>query len=99
MVPPFAEAAFGPQPGEVSRDPVENQFGWHVIKVEDRRTTEQPKLDEVRGKLEQDLQRQIVQEIVTDLRADADITLYGPDGQPQSGRAHVCTPVTKAQLV
>ena len=36
MVEPFAEAAFKLEPGQIS-DPVKSQFGWHVIKVEEKR--------------------------------------------------------------
>ena len=42
MVAPFAEAAFSLEPGEISQEPVQTQFGWHVIKVEDRREAEPP---------------------------------------------------------
>lgn len=82
MVEPFGEAAFSLEPGSYTAEPVETQFGWHVILTEETRTQEAPALEEVRGQLEQQLTRSIVQEIVADLEADADIVVFGPDGEP-----------------
>ena len=82
MVPPFAEAAFSMQPGEFSEAPVETQFGWHVILVEDRRLTEQPSLEDMRPQLEGGLADQYVQAIVEELREGAEIVVFGPDGEP-----------------
>ena len=48
MVEPFAEAAFKLEPGQIS-DPVKSQFGWHVIKVEEKRTKPVPSLEEMQG--------------------------------------------------
>src|ERR1700733_12591710 len=51
MVPEFADVAFKLDKGQIS-DPVHTQFGWHVIKVEDKRTKPTPTFDEVKGQLE-----------------------------------------------
>lgn len=82
MVTPFADAAFALQPGETSSAPVQSDFGWHVIHVDDRRMQAQPTLDEIRPQLQQELTEQVVRDRVDALRAAADITMYGPDGQP-----------------
>ncbi|MEQ8965979.1 MAG: peptidylprolyl isomerase [Azospirillaceae bacterium] len=82
MVAPFAEAAFALETDAYTQEPVETQFGWHVILTEDKRESEPPTLAEIRGQLEQQLTRQAVQSIVDDVRADAEIVLYGPDGEP-----------------
>ena len=50
MVPQFEEAAFALKTGEVSK-PVQSQFGWHVIKVEDRRQKPLPTFDEVKDRI------------------------------------------------
>ena len=51
MVPEFAEVAFKLDKGQVS-DPVKTQFGWHIIKVEDKRTKPVPEFDKVKDQIE-----------------------------------------------
>jgi peptidyl-prolyl cis-trans isomerase C len=72
MVPEFAEAAFKLQKGQVS-DPVKSQFGWHVIKLEDKRTKPLPKFEEVKPQIEQYLERKAQQDIVVALREKAKV--------------------------
>src|ERR1700749_4537698 len=50
MVPEFSAAAFALEPGKIS-DPVKTQFGWHVIKVEEKRARQAPPFDQVKGQL------------------------------------------------
>lgn len=72
MVAPFAEAAFKLKPGEIS-DPVKTQFGWHVIKLEERRMKPLPTFDEVRREVETYLARKAQQDIILALREKATI--------------------------
>lgn len=58
MVPPFEEAVFALEPGAYSKEPVETQFGWHVIKLEDKRLQEKPALETVADNLRQQLMRE-----------------------------------------
>ncbi|MEQ8193507.1 MAG: peptidylprolyl isomerase [Rhodospirillales bacterium] len=75
MVPAFSDAAFSMKKGEVSRSPVKTQFGWHVIKVEDRRAAKAPAVEEVREKLMSDLSNKIGNELVEELRGKAKIKI------------------------
>ncbi len=81
MVGPFAEAAFAMAPGETSAEPIETRFGWHVIRVDDRRTTT-PTFEESRADLEQELGRDAVAALLEDLRGDASIERFDLAGQP-----------------
>jgi peptidyl-prolyl cis-trans isomerase C len=72
MVPDFANAAFAMKAGQVS-DPVKSQFGWHVIKVEDKRTKPQPTFDELKEQIDQHLVRKTQQDLILKLRAEAKI--------------------------
>lgn len=72
MVPEFAEAAFKLEPGQVS-DPVKSQFGWHIIKLEDKRTKPLPTFEEVKDQVEAYLARKTQQDIILAMRAKAKI--------------------------
>lgn len=58
MVKPFEEVVFTLEPGEYTKEPVETQFGWHVIKLEDKRRQEKPAFEAVAGDLRQRLIRE-----------------------------------------
>ncbi|MBY6135639.1 peptidylprolyl isomerase [Nocardioides marinus] len=72
MVPEFEEAVLALKSGEVS-DPVKTQFGWHVILLNDRRKTEAPEFEEVRGQLADELSQAAVEDRVNELTAAAEI--------------------------
>ncbi|MFA5948997.1 MAG: peptidylprolyl isomerase [Hyphomicrobium sp.] len=72
MVKEFEDAAFALQKGEVSK-PVKSQFGWHIIKLEDRRQKPLPTYDEVKDRLIGSMVQQKAQQVSTDLRGKAQI--------------------------
>jgi peptidyl-prolyl cis-trans isomerase C len=81
MVPEFAETAFKLDKGALS-DPVKSQFGWHVIKVEDKRERQPPEFDKVKDQIEQYLVRRAQAEMITKLRAAAKIERVGAPAAP-----------------
>src|SRR3712207_1414909 len=72
MVEPFAEAAFKLEPGQIS-DPVKSQFGWHVIKVEEKRNKPAPSFEETKDQVEAYLARKAQQDLILGLRKSAKI--------------------------
>lgn len=78
MVPQFEETAFALKKGEVSK-PVQSQFGWHVIKVEDRRQKPPPTFDEVKDRLIGSMVQSKAQNIAGELRTKAKIDYLDPE--------------------
>lgn len=73
FVQPFADALVSLKKGEVSKDPVQTQFGWHVIKLEDIRDLKAPSFEDVKPQLLQRFQQQMIKKAIDDLRAKAKI--------------------------
>jgi len=72
MVPEFSKVAFELKPGQIS-DPVKSQFGWHIIKVEEKRNRKPPEFDQVKSQIETYVTRKAQADYVGKLREAAKI--------------------------
>lgn len=77
MVAPFEEAVMAMEPGAVS-EPVQTQFGWHVIKLNETRAAPVPSLDEVRAQIVNSLRREAIEAAIADLEETADVSRVEP---------------------
>ncbi len=87
MVPEFADVAFKLKPGEYSKVPVKTQFGYHVIKVEERRASKAPTFEESKEQLTQEMGEKVTAALVGDLKAKAKVETFGLDGKPMPAAA------------
>ncbi len=75
MVPEFDKAAFALEVGKYSKEPVQSQFGWHVIKVEDKRAKQPPAFEDVKDQARQAVIRDKYFAMVKELRAAAKVEI------------------------
>ena len=89
MVPEFATAAFAMKKGDVSATPVKTKFGYHVIKVTDKKPAGTATFDEAKAQIMQFLQaqkrREIFKGIMQELRQSAKIESFLPAPSPVAG--------------
>ncbi|WP_058555177.1 peptidyl-prolyl cis-trans isomerase [Thiohalocapsa sp. ML1] len=75
MVKPFADALADLKPGEWTKQPVQTQFGWHVILLEETRDAEPPSFEDAKPTLDAAVKRQKVAEKLAELRNNAMVDL------------------------
>lgn len=90
MVKPFEDAAFAMQPGQIS-EPIQSDFGWHVIKLEESRTSQAPGLEQLAPQLQQQVMYQTFEKTVADLKAGLEIAI------PDAGLAAAVDAQSEAQ--
>jgi len=84
MVKAFADSAFSMKVGEVSSVPVKTEFGYHIIKVEDKRKSSPPPIAEVKDQIANQLGQELTNDEVKSLEAKAKIEKFNIDGSPMA---------------
>ena len=69
-------------PGQFTQEPVQSEFGWHVIKVEEKRMSEPPAFDEVKEELRNYVLRQKFEQVIAALREKYPIEILDPTAMP-----------------
>ncbi len=82
VVPEFASAAFATDVGSYTKTPVKSEFGFHIIKVEEKRKRPPAPYEQVKPYLEQELQRAIVDEVLKEWKEAASIERFDINGAP-----------------
>ena len=95
MVPEFSAVAFALEPGKIS-DPVKSQFGWHVIKVEEKRNRKAPDFAQVKPQIETYVTRKAQADYVTKLRAEAKIERMDQPSAPAAAAPPAPAPAAPA---
>jgi peptidyl-prolyl cis-trans isomerase C len=72
-VKPFGDALAKLKKGQMTDTPVQSEFGWHVIRLDDERATKIPSFEEAKPQIQQMMQSQQVQKMLADLRAKAKV--------------------------
>lgn len=85
FVPEFSKAMEGLKPGEYSQKPVQTQFGWHVILLEDLRDAQHPSLESVKPQLQRMLANQKLMDMINNLRENAKIETMVDNGTSMQG--------------
>jgi peptidyl-prolyl cis-trans isomerase C len=78
--PNFADVAFSLTPGQIAPNPIKNEFGWHVIKVEEKRLVAPPSFSDIHDQLRQELLAAAVQQAIDNARSTLAIHRFNLDG-------------------
>jgi peptidyl-prolyl cis-trans isomerase C len=82
VVAPFAEAAFATKVGTYTKKPVKTDFGYHVIRIDEMRKRPAAEFEQAKPYLEQELRREILDEVVQKWRGEAKIERFDIEGKP-----------------
>jgi peptidyl-prolyl cis-trans isomerase C len=87
MLPEFSAAAFALKPGEYTQTPVKTRFGWHVIKLLERRTAPPPELDAVKDEIRQQIIQEGVAKVLASAKQGLVVQKFNQDGTPMTDAA------------
>jgi peptidyl-prolyl cis-trans isomerase C len=73
FVKPFSDAMVKLKKGEMTQEPVQTQFGYHVIRLDDTRPSKMPPMDQLSPRIKQQLQQAQLEKLVSDLRAKSTV--------------------------
>ena len=80
MLPEFSAAAFALKPGQVADTPVQTRYGWHVIKVEERRNSAAPTYEQAHDELRQGMISEGINKLLAGARTQVKVERFNPDG-------------------
>jgi peptidyl-prolyl cis-trans isomerase C len=83
MLPEFSKAAFALKDGQITQDPVKTRYGWHVIKLEGRRTAPPPSFEQARDEIRQTMIQESLRKVLADARGQVKVERFNPDGTPE----------------
>lgn len=92
MVKPFSDAVAKLEKGTITQEPVQSQFGYHVIKLEDVRSGEAPAFNDVKEQVRNLVQRKHLQEYLADLRKNGKVDVKAPPTPPAAAAAPAAAP-------
>jgi peptidyl-prolyl cis-trans isomerase C len=95
--PGFADVAFMLQPGQFSQTPVHNEFGWHVIKVEERRIVAPPSYSEVHDAIRKQLLQEAAADLIDQARGQLAIHKFNVDGTEMGALPNTSPPLPMVQ--
>jgi peptidyl-prolyl cis-trans isomerase C len=103
--PSFADMAFSLQPGQIGPEPIHNEFGWHIVKVEERRLVAPPSYADVHDQIRTELMAEAVRQSVAKARAQVVIRKFNLDGSEMQEGPHLgsappqeCLPTGPARI-
>ena len=82
MLPEFSTAAFALKPGAITDTPVKTRYGWHVIKLEERRQAPPPTYEQARDDLRQTMIQESLRKVLADARSAVTVERFNVDGSP-----------------
>ena len=82
VVPAFGEAAFTTEVGTYTKKPVKSDFGYHIIRVDEKRQRPPAEYEQAKPFLRQELQRVLLEEVLQDFRSEAKIERFDINGNP-----------------